>query len=100
VRASAGQVRSLRAGKRTLDTVVAHPFFLMGWEGPFSRPSVVLLCALVLLPAQLAAGQMVTPLQGQGQPGNATREVFMSVYLDRLLGVDDINYRRAGTLRD
>lgn len=32
-----------------------------------------------------AAAQMVSPLQGQGSPRPETRDVFVSVYLDRLL---------------
>ena len=44
---------------------------------------LVLLAAVALPPAALA--QQPSPLSGQGQPSNATQEIFMSVYLDRLL---------------
>jgi len=45
-----------------------------------------LLLLLQLLPhPPLAAAQMTTPLAGQGTPGPNTTEVFISVYLDRLL---------------
>lgn len=42
------------------------------------------LSCLLLLPAS-TLGQMETPLKGQGSPGMNTTEVFLSVYLDRLL---------------
>lgn len=34
-----------------------------------------------------------SPLQGQGVPELETTEIFISVYLDRLLRVDDQNYQ-------
>ncbi|KAL4451548.1 hypothetical protein ABPG75_007210 [Micractinium tetrahymenae] len=56
------------------------------------------LACLLLLPACTRA-QMETPLKGQGSPGMNTTEVFLSVYLDRLLEVDDTkNYRFTAVL--
>lgn len=39
----------------------------------------------VLLAASPAAAQMISPLAGQGEPPNSTTDIFISVYLDRLL---------------
>lgn len=36
------------------------------------------------------------PLQGQGQPRLETVDIFFSMYLERLLEVDDQNYRHKG----
>lgn len=43
---------------------------------------VAALAACLLPPAQ---AQMTTPLQGSGSPGPNTTDVYLSVYLDRLL---------------
>lgn len=40
---------------------------------------------LVLAAVPACVAQQTSPLAGQGQPGNATRDIYMSVYLDRLL---------------
>ena len=41
----------------------------------------------------LSNGQQTTPFYGQGYPPDQGVDVFVDVYLDRLLQVDDINYR-------
>ncbi len=50
---------------------------------PLSLAVAVLLLAAA--PPPPAAGQMLSPLAGQNSPGLNTTEVFVSVYLDRLL---------------
>ncbi|KAL4855826.1 Pyrophosphate-energized vacuolar membrane proton pump [Chlorella vulgaris] len=47
--------------------------------------------AILLLTS--AAAQMESPLKGQGMPSNDTTDVYMSVYLDRLIEVDEQHYR-------
>jgi len=49
---------------------------------PLSLAVAVLLLAAAVPPA---AAQMLSPLAGQNSPNLNTTEVFMSVYLDRLL---------------
>lgn len=51
----------------------------MAWAAATAAVALAVWCPLP------AASQMVTPLQGQGYPGPNTTEVFLSVYLDRLL---------------
>ncbi|PRW32538.1 ligand-gated ion channel [Chlorella sorokiniana] len=62
---------------------------------PLSLALAVLLLAAAPPPA---AAQMISPLAGQNSPGLNTTEVFMSVYLDRLLEVDEKNYRHSEIL--
>lgn len=52
------------------------------------RLSAALLVLLAAV-APPAAAQQISPLAGQGQPDNATTEIFMSVYLDRLLAGEE-----------
>lgn len=46
---------------------------------------LLLACAVLMLVPQGVAGQMTSPLAGQGSPRLETRDVFVSCYLDRLL---------------
>ncbi|KAI7836530.1 hypothetical protein COHA_009630 [Chlorella ohadii] len=62
---------------------------------PLSLAVAVLLLAAAVPPA---AAQMLSPLAGQNSPNLNTTEVFMSVYLDRLLEVDEKNYRHSEIL--
>ncbi|PRW60468.1 ligand-gated ion channel [Chlorella sorokiniana] len=52
-----------------------------------------LFAALLLGCASLAAAQMESPLKGNGVPQLETDKVFVSAYLDRLLGVNEDDYR-------
>lgn len=57
-------------------------------------PAWAALLLPLLLGAPLAAlGQQLTPFQGQGVPPEAGAEVFVSVVVDRLLGIDDRSYQ-------
>ena len=54
--------------------------------------ATALLAAVLLAaapPPAAAQTAMITPLQGSGSPGPNTTEVFLSVYLDRLLAGEE-----------
>ncbi|KAI7836836.1 hypothetical protein COHA_009337 [Chlorella ohadii] len=54
---------------------------------------LALLAALLLGGASLAFAQMESPLKGYGLPQLETDRVYVSAYLDRLLGVNEDDYR-------
>ena len=55
------------------------------WSGCHAPLLVLAAAAALLAAAPPTAAQMTSPLAGQNKPGLNTTEVFMSVYLDRLL---------------
>eukprot|EP00873_Tetraselmis_striata_P001855 jgi/Tetstr1/422119/TSEL_012975.t2 len=48
---------------------------------------------LLALPARLVTGQQDQPLMGQGDPPPVVTDIYLNAFLERLLDVDDNNYK-------
>ncbi|KAI3429737.1 hypothetical protein D9Q98_010052 [Chlorella vulgaris] len=55
--------------------------------------ALVVWCTALLIVARHGNAQMDSPLSGSGVPQLETTHVYVSVYLDRLINVDEDNYR-------